>query len=50
LLRLLEQALKAEGELDEAGKPKRIIGGQSPEGKAARVRVELEIENILGRS
>ena len=26
-----------------------VVGGQSAEGKAAKVRVELEIERIMGR-
>jgi nucleoporin GLE1 len=25
------------------------VGGEAPEGKAARVRVQLEIERIMGR-
>lgn len=32
------------------GKSDTLLGGQSPEGKAARIRVQLEIENIVQSS
>ena len=30
------------------GKAERLLGGKSPEGVAARVRVQLEIEKLMG--
>jgi nucleoporin GLE1 len=40
-------ALVYEGVTNGTGNGK-FIGGESPEGKAARVRVQLEIERIMG--
>jgi hypothetical protein len=46
MLRMLEKGVK-DG-LDRPGGGSKItIGGDSPEGKAARVRVELEIQSAL---
>jgi nucleoporin GLE1 len=46
MLRMLEKGVK-DGLERPGGAGKVTIGGASAEGKAARVRVELEVQNIV---
>ena len=46
VLRVLGAGTK-EGLVGMAGPGRTVVGGESPEGKAARVRVELEVERLL---